>query len=43
MIAYEFVSSVVKTACLVVGIGTESSIGASCCITGIVELVLANI
>ena len=43
MIAYECVSLMVKTACLVVGIRTESPIGASCCIQGIVEEVIANI
>ena len=32
----------IKTACLVIGIGTESPIGASCCIQGIVEVVVAN-
>lgn len=43
MIAYETVSLIVKTACLVVGIGTESPIGASCCITFVVEVVVPNI
>ena len=43
MIAYEFVSLAVKTACLVVRIGTESPIGASCCINFVIEIVLANI
>ena len=43
MIAYEFVALVVKTACLVVGIWTEISIGASCCVKGIVKTVRANI
>ena len=42
MKACECESSVVKTACLVVGIGTVSPIGASCCIQGIVEEMVAN-
>ena len=43
MIAYECESLVVKTACLIVAIGTESPIVAHCCILGIVEVVAANI
>ena len=43
MIAYESVPLIVKTAWLVVGIGTESPIGASCCITFVVEVVVPNI
>ena len=43
MIAYECISLMVKTACLVVRIGTESPIGTSCCIQGIVEDVIVNI
>lgn len=43
MVAYECESLVVKTTRLVHWIGTESPIGASCCILGIVEDVVANI
>lgn len=43
MIAYEAMSLVVKTACLVVRPGTESPIGTRCCIKGIVEVVVPNI
>ena len=43
MIAYEFVSLAVETACLVVRIGTESPIGASCCIEFEVEFVIINL
>ena len=42
MKACEGESFVVKTACLVVGIGTEGPIGASCCVQGIVEVMVAN-
>ena len=37
MEAYESIPLVVKTVCLVIGFGTESPIGACCCIEGIVE------
>ena len=43
MIAYEFDSLVVKTACLVVGRGTESPIAAIRYIKGEAEFVVASI